>query len=110
MAEDTPSHTLDTEIPGLYLLELDSDLDPKDYANAALDVFHSNVAVKMLDDFSFRVITIGGTELVDDGNGDYRFSNRGDVAEKLEEVPFEKQPRTCLSCSGLILSSGCNLD
>lgn len=91
-AEGEPSHALDADIAGDYLLELDGSLDPKDHANAALDVFHSNMPVKVLDDFSFSVFAADGTQLDDDGNGDYRFSKRGTVSGKVDSLPFKTGP------------------
>jgi hypothetical protein len=91
-AEGEASEVEDKDVPGEYLIELDATLDSKDYANAALDVFHESVAVGMLEDFSFRVFTADGTELHDDGNGDYRFKSRGNLAGKVDGVPFETEP------------------
>lgn len=43
----------DRSIPGLYHVELDKDLPKEKWASAALDMFHSRVPVKHLDDFAF---------------------------------------------------------
>lgn len=91
-AEGDPSHKLDEDVAGDYLLDLDGSLDPKDHANAALDVFHSNIPVKVLDDFSFSVFAADGVQLDDDGNGDYRFSKRGTVKGKVNGIPFKTGP------------------
>lgn len=45
----------DRSVPGLYHVELDKDLPKEKWASAALDMFHSRVPVKHLDDFAFVV-------------------------------------------------------
>lgn len=50
-----PSCKDDAEVPGRYEIGVPDRFKDARAANCALDVFHSNVAVKVLDDFCFTV-------------------------------------------------------
>lgn len=69
----------DRLVPGLYHVELDKELPKDKWASAALDMFHSRVPVKHLDDFSF-VVFDPETGIVlpqDPDHEDYSYSDRG---------------------------------
>lgn len=64
-----PVEDMDTEdagLDGVYEIEVDSDLNRPDMASAALDGFHSSVAVSCLDDFVFLVFDLETGEVVDE--------------------------------------------
>lgn len=72
-------HADDRSIPGLYHVELDDDLPKEKWASAALDIYHSLVPVKNLDDFAF-VVFEPDTGIVlpqDPDHEDYSYSDRG---------------------------------
>ena len=48
-------HEDDKEVAGDYPIGLQGSIDEKSIADAALDVFHENVPIKVLDDFDFEV-------------------------------------------------------
>lgn len=80
----------DEEIPGRYRLDLDEDVPFEHRANAALDVFHGDVAVDVLDDFTFVVIDEDGTEVDQvDGVEDYFYVDHGTVSAlpEAEDAP-----------------------
>lgn len=80
LCTQVPSSVEDAGVAGEYILEIDDDINPKQLANAALDVFHSTVPVKMLDDFDFMVLDVNGNELeLDDECEDYSLSDSGEV-------------------------------
>lgn len=54
-AAGKPSHLDDASVPGDYHVGVPDEFDDARAASCALDVFHNNVAVKVLDDFTFTV-------------------------------------------------------
>lgn len=50
-----PSSSEDEAVAGEYSVEVNSDLPDDKAASVALDIFHSNIAVDVLDDFEFVV-------------------------------------------------------
>lgn len=46
----------DAAIPGIYKVEVNPSLDDPKAASAALDAFHSQFGVEVLDDFTFTVM------------------------------------------------------
>ena len=52
-------HPNDAEITGEYPVTLAGDVTPEQVADVALDVFHSEVPVKVLEDFTFTVLFNG---------------------------------------------------
>lgn len=52
----------DTEVAGTYAVLLSDDTPADGLANAALDGFHNTVAVGVLDDFEFVVLTGTGPD------------------------------------------------
>jgi hypothetical protein len=91
--EGTPSSHKDTEVAGEYLIELDGSLDPTDYANTALDIFHISAPVSLPEDFSFRVFAADGTELQDDlfDHRDRKYG--GKFIGKIDSLPFATDAR-----------------
>ncbi len=51
----------DDNVHGVYAVEVNEDLNSKNAASVALDIFHSNIAVDTLDDFEFTVKYRGRT-------------------------------------------------
>ena len=45
----------DADVAGVYQIEINKGVPKRIWAGVALDVFHTNVAVAMLDDFEFTV-------------------------------------------------------
>jgi hypothetical protein len=78
----TPDHELDEEdigVEGEYTVTIDSDAPISDYADIALDVFASSVAIACLDDFCITT-TLGGFALWgNDEHDSYSFSSRGSL-------------------------------
>jgi hypothetical protein len=77
-ATGTPSRAEDGGVPGSYLVEIDADLDPKDRASAALDIFHEYIGIRCLDDFAITVRDDEGREIAErDDTESYRLGSRG---------------------------------
>ena len=76
-------HPEDVEVSGDYLVTLNEGLDESVWANAALDVLHSNLPIKVLEDYSYVVFDYEGSiiESDDDIEG-YSMSTCGCI-EKL---------------------------
>ena len=71
----------DREIPGRHAIEVDEDTPVNLLASVALDVFHDQVAVGTLDDFSFRVEDEHGNQLVEtDKHEAYSAKHKGKLA------------------------------
>lgn len=70
----------DAEVAGVYHIEIKKGVPKKNWAGVALDVFHSNVAVKSLDDFEFTVKD-GQEEIIEPD--DYESYSGGDKGELL---------------------------
>lgn len=75
-------HEDDQVCPGRYTLSINDDVPTEHLGNAALDVFHSNIAIKQLDDFQFVVSNHQNlpVESSDDVE-DYVYSDDGDILE-----------------------------
>ncbi len=72
-------HLDDQEVGTLYRVTLDSTVT-EDFADAALDVFHANIAVKQLDDFTIEAKNESGEDLpLSDDYEDYKHSDSGHV-------------------------------
>jgi len=83
IVDGTPSEEIDDEVPGNYLIMVDADLSEQDQVSAALDIFHSSMAIDCLDDFSISVI---------DENGNDREENE---EHESYDLPFEKCGEFC---------------
>lgn len=46
----------DASVSGVWEVFVDSNVPPHEHADAVLDIFHSHVAVRVLDDFHFSVV------------------------------------------------------
>lgn len=69
----------DSEVEGIYAVEVAEHLSDGDTASAALDGFHSSIAIGMLDDFEFRVMD-GNKQLEENSdNKGYESDAYGDV-------------------------------
>lgn len=75
----------DRSVPGLYYVELDKDLPKEKWASAVLDMFHSRVPVKHLDDFTFVVFNpeTGIVLSPDPEHEDYSCSNCGGGVDQM---------------------------
>lgn len=73
----------DAEIPGRYQIRVDDEVPAAHLAPAALDIFHSHVAVDVLEDFQFHVTDTAGHYLDgpddDDFPEDYAYADDGEV-------------------------------
>lgn len=69
----------DADVPGIYLVKVGRDVPIDHLANAALDVFHENIAVGALDNFSFKVFSANGEIDEADDVETYIYSNSGSV-------------------------------
>lgn len=67
--EGVASSPGDEAAPGVYLVEVDLDLDAGDRATAALDAFHAAWGIENLDDFGVGVREADGTP-VPEGEAD----------------------------------------
>lgn len=68
----------DASVPGIYLLEVDSELDVPDRASAALDAFHESVGISTLDDFEITAFDADGTEIVQGEAESYTLGSRAE--------------------------------
>lgn len=69
-------HFDDQQLGSLYRVTLNDEVS-EDIADVALDVFHSSVAVKELDNFTFEVKDENGTDL--SLNDDYESYSKSDL-------------------------------
>jgi hypothetical protein len=60
-----PSSPEDADVAGEYEIEVHEDMEEADAAACALDVFHSNVSVDVLDDFEFEVRPESGDRIIE---------------------------------------------
>jgi len=75
-------HEMDKHVSGVYHIALPLTLGNAS-AGAALDVFHSSVSVKSLDDFQFTVFDCSGQELTEqDDYESYSHSSSGYLIRK----------------------------
>lgn len=75
-------HADDVEsVPGRVDIKIDASVDRNLWADVALDVFHSSIPVKVLDDFEFSVV-LDGRELEPvDNHETYSMDGRGVIVE-----------------------------
>lgn len=93
-AVGTPSEDDDANVAGFYMVDVADDVPAEHIGSAALDIFHSDVAVDVLDDFVFTVHQMDGKLVeISDSEG-YEFTDRGSVytIPKPEGVTFEGPP------------------
>lgn len=55
----------DAGVPGIYAVHLSPKPDPALLASAALDGFHANIPVEVIDDFTYTVVDGEGNELTE---------------------------------------------
>lgn len=86
----------DSDVPGTYTATVFAGLSPEDMASAALDAFHSSIAVSVLDDFGFYAFDpdTGAALVESDGHESYSKKHLAwDVQKVSCEYPdFEKAP------------------
>lgn len=86
-------HESDKEVPLEAVISLDGSLESSVYANAALDVFSSNEAIKVPEDFEFKV-TRNGVELHPDPDQEsYSLSEMGDIRHTVPRNPPEPRKK-----------------
>jgi len=86
----------DVEVAGAYLVEVDSDLGERDQVSAALDIFHANMAIACLDDFSISVIDEDGNDREENEEHesyDLRFEKRGEFCGPVDPAELP-EPRS----------------
>ncbi len=67
------------EIPGVYEILVNEDVPEEDRPTAALDIFHTKIGIKVLDDFAFTVHDRKGRPIPEkDGAESYTLSDRGE--------------------------------
>lgn len=87
-AKGEPSADEDAEVPGIYLVMVDADVPDEDRPSAALDLFHENQAVDMLDDFDFTVYDRSGAIAPEKfAASGYSFNGRGSFEGPVDELP-----------------------
>jgi hypothetical protein len=69
----------DLEVAGEYEVELKIEVTEAQIADVALDVFHANVTVKVLDDFSFTVLFDGQEMKPNPEHESYAFQHLGSM-------------------------------
>lgn len=91
--EGDSTHHNDSHIAPNYLFEINPDVEPAVYGDAAMGLFHSYVSVSKLDDFTFRVFDTTGAELshTNDPKEQCSYMNRGGLFGPVECLPFEPQ-------------------
>lgn len=70
------------EVTGIYTIELMDNVADRNLCDAALDLFHSSIAIGELDDYTIYVTDINGVVL--DSRPDckpYAFKNAGKIME-----------------------------
>lgn len=72
-------HDDDLDVAGEYDVSLSEDVGPGQAADVALDVFHSNVAIKTLDDFVITVLFEGKEVEGDPEHESYSYSHLGSM-------------------------------
>lgn len=90
---NTPEHLLDEEdgsIAGVYEVDLDDETPSDGIADAALDGFHTNFGINVLDDFSFQVRASAdpASDLIEtnDKYSGYELSHHLNWVEKIDPV------------------------
>jgi hypothetical protein len=71
----------DIDLPLEVEIEINSSVKLVDFASCALDVFHSNFAVKILEDFNF-IVKFNNEEIYesdDSSRENYDFANDGEI-------------------------------
>ena len=76
LVEDELLHKYDIDIKGTYRVEVSSEVTPEVAASIALDAFHSEISVKVLDDFEFKVL-VDGMETAE--SDDESYSHTGEA-------------------------------
>lgn len=83
----TPKNLLnedDRYVEGTYAVELQREVLSDMFADTALDCFHSEIAIKCLEDFEFKVVDTSGSELLGNPDHDsYSFEGFGSVLYKV---------------------------
>jgi hypothetical protein len=76
----------DDHVPGVYQVSVDPDVPEEDLADTALDIFHDNIAVEVLDDFDFCVVDPETNELLsqNDDYESYSGTHNGVFDEKID--------------------------
>lgn len=91
----TPTSPEDSGVPGAYFTTVRVAVPANHRAAAALDVFHSHVAVGNLDDFKFQVTEVDGVEVVDDGTSEpYQYAKSGSLIGKRSDAEMSEPPAT----------------
>lgn len=86
--EGTPSEADDEDVPGAYLVMVDSDLPEEDRPSAALDIFHEHIGIECLDDFTITAYDAEGNALSEkDQAEDYALGNRGEFCGVVDAIP-----------------------
>lgn len=85
-----PSNVDDGDVPGTYLVRVDPDLTSEEKAEAALELFHENNGIEVLDDFEIEVRAANGDllpRMVGYEAGD--LGSRGDYIDFYGDEPPE---------------------
>lgn len=80
----------DKHVPGVYSVMVKRELSPSDRASAALDVFHSECGISVLDDFEFYVFDPETGLVLEEGENHDSYSMTGygrDVERIADELP-----------------------
>ena len=79
-------HPEDVHVSGRYLIELENDVDFTEAASTALDIFHSTVPIKVLDDFVFTVMYKDAVLYQADDWNDFSGQDRGKLIDKVSDL------------------------
>ncbi|MEJ8837645.1 hypothetical protein [Ramlibacter sp. AN1133] len=81
----------DRSVRGVHLVGVNVTVAEKSRAEAALDVFHSTVPVKVLDDFEFSVVDPASGRVLprDHDHESYSLSEEGEYLEQAETRPLK---------------------
>lgn len=79
----------DQQAIGIHFVDVKKGLRPDTMASAALDVFHENVAIGMLDDFEFAVFNPETGRVIpeDPDHESYSMSHFGEYSHQATETP-----------------------
>lgn len=97
---DSRLHPDDRGLPAEIDVELNSQANPTEAADVALDVFHGSVAVKVLDNFSFDVFLDGEQIHGGDSHEGYSLEEGGRIVEKRGSVSDHQKRHPHAHASG----------
>jgi hypothetical protein len=86
VVKGVPSEREDADVPGVYLTYVETGFSDEQTSEIALDLFHLNVPIGMLDDFEIGVYDTAGAQLPEMDNYEtLSLAHRGAYKSKMDE-------------------------